>query len=135
MSDGDMVLYALAAPFILFGATALMASLTPIIAPLLAGVLIIIQLALSCFQRPEVIYETKTVYKDRVVYRDRPPVEAEVVKEPTQTTNSNIIEEAVSALKSLGIPKKSGNKIASELGSKKTYTKAEDLLKDCLANL
>ena len=134
MSDGDMVLYALAAPFILFGATALMASLTPIIAPLFAGVLIIIQLALSCFQRPEVIYETKTVYKDRIVYRDR-PVEAEVVKEPTQTTNSNIIEEAVSALKSLGIPKKSGNKIASELGSQKTYTKAEDLLKDCLANL
>ncbi len=132
MSDGDMVLYALAAPFILFGATALMAALSPIIVPILAGFLIIIQFTLSCFQKPQVVYET--VYKDRIVYRDK-PVEAEVVKEPTQTTNSNIIEEAVSALKSLGIPKKSGKKIASELGSKKTYTKAEDLLKDCLASL
>jgi hypothetical protein len=134
MSDGDMVLYALAAPFILFGATALMASLVPIIAPILAGVIIVIHTVLSLFQKPEVIYETKTVYKDRIVYRDK-PVEAEVVKEPTQTTSSDIIEEVVSALKSLGIPNKSGKKIASELGSKKTYTKAEDLLKDCLASL
>ena len=70
------------------------------------------------------------VEKEKIVYKDRP-------KKKTKETNETnpIIEETISALKSLGIAKKKGREIASSLFSEKRHTNAEDLLKDCLSKM
>ena len=70
------------------------------------------------------------VEKEKIVYKDRP-------KKKTKKTNETnpIIEETISALKSLGVAKKKGREIASSLFSEKRHTNAEDLLKDCLAKM
>ena len=77
-----------------------------------------------------IIYVDVEVEKEKIVYKDRP-------KKKTKETNETnpIIEETISALKSLGIAKKKGREIASSLFSEKRHTNAEDLLKDCLAKM
>tara|TARA_B100000700_G_C14948230_1_gene810309 strand:+ start:1008 stop:1367 length:360 start_codon:yes stop_codon:yes gene_type:complete len=80
-----------------------------------------------------IIYVDVEVEKEKIVYKDRPKKKTKETKE-TKETNP-IIEETISALKSLGIAKKKGREIASSLFSEKRHTNVEDLLKDCLAKM
>ena len=73
------------------------------------------------------------VEKEKIVYKDRPKKKTKKTKKTNET--NPIIEETISALKSLGVAKKKGREIASSLFSEKRHTNAEDLLKDCLAKM
>ena len=68
------------------------------------------------------------VEKEKIVYKDKP-------KKSNNDKISPIVQEVVSALKSLGIPKKEGLKLANSIYQNKTYNNAEDLLKDCMSSL
>lgn len=91
------------------------------------------------------------VYKDRVIYRDRPskPVakpapkkEAKVVKMvkevPTarkNVTDSSVMSDVISGLKTLGVHKSQGRELVEKLCKNKQYNTAEDLLQDCIAHI
>lgn len=72
------------------------------------------------------------VEKEKIVYRDQ-PVKEKTVK--NNTTSKDLMEETVSALKSLGVPKAQGRKLVSTFCTNKNYTTTEDLLKDCLSSM
>ncbi len=81
----------------------------------------------------------KVVYKDRVVYKAKPKYKTKSKKMPTvtaQDVNSQIKEEVLISLCSLGVSKINGKRLINKLvQSGKKYLDSESLLKDCLNSM
>lgn len=81
----------------------------------------------------------KVVYKDRVVYKAKPKYKTKSKKMPTvtaQDVNSQIKEEVLISLCSLGVSKINGKRLINKLvQSGKRYLDSESLLKDCLNSM
>lgn len=97
------------------------------------------------------------VYRDRIVYRNNPSKTPKTTPKPTpkkevkvarvvkpankkpspvvlkNTTDSSVMADAISGLKTLGVRKSDGKQLVEKLCMNKKYAAAEDLLQDCIA--
>lgn len=159
-ADSNFVLYCFFLPFFLFGAVALLAAMTPVIAPVL---LLGCQL-FNHWSQPKVVYRTKTVYKDRVVYRDRPATvqprvqtqkpkkvrtqkpkktqkgvlhfkkaTAPKTQHSSETTPKQVINDVVGGLSNLGFTKKDAKTLVAKVTGRKKYNSTDTLFQDCMS--